>query len=410
MPWFAALTETISAAGETALSDAPSDVVFTGTLREVDDFFYEREWSDGLPFVPPTVNDVKEFLRYTDLPGEHVLAIMLPERRKANVWSIAVNGVMAGCRPEYMPILIAIVEALADPAYGVENSGTTPGSETLIVLDGPIVRELGFNYEQGVLRDGIRPNTTIGRFLRLYLRNIVGFLPHKTDKACFGNTWRVVLAENMDALRRIGWEPLCVDVGLQAPENAVTIARYSGGNVIASVSGSTPEDILPYIADAVLNQNTWQLYCTVGSGRSSLRPLLVLSPILAEMIARSGWSRDDVKQYLFDHCRHPAWKFERYVSQVSSVGHVHGGFLPHRESLNQMVELGELPAVFGESRDPRLPVPLVFDARDYMIAVSGDPLRTNAYTFSHNGLGAYPVGKRIRLPENWAMLPKEYPR
>jgi hypothetical protein len=89
---------------------------------------------------------------------------------------------------------------MADPFYGVEHSGNTPGSETLIILNGPIIKDLNFNYTQGVLRDGFMPNTSVGRFWRLALRNIAGFLLHKTDKATFGNTFRVVLAENEDAL------------------------------------------------------------------------------------------------------------------------------------------------------------------------------------------------------------------
>ena len=119
---------------------------------------------------------------------------------------------------------------MCDPHYGVEHSGNTPGGETLIILNGPIIKELGFNYTQGVMRDGFLPNTSIGRFWRLYLRNVAGFLPHKNDKATFGNTWRVVLAENEDVLAKIGWEPNSVEMGFAAGDNTVTIARYTGGN------------------------------------------------------------------------------------------------------------------------------------------------------------------------------------
>ena len=182
-----------------------------------------------------------EFLRFCDRPGETALGVLLPDRRRATVWNVAVNGVMAGCRPEYMPILVALVEAMADPRYGVEHSGNTPGAETLIILNGPLIKELGFNYEQGALRDGIQANTTIGRFWRLYLRNVAGFLHHRTDKGTFGNTWRVVLAENEDALRRIGWTTIAEDEGVLAGDSAVTISRYTGGGVIASVFGNTPD-------------------------------------------------------------------------------------------------------------------------------------------------------------------------
>ena len=158
---------------------------------------------------------VEEFLRFTEREPDEVLGVLLPDSRAATVWSVAVNGVMAGCRPEYMPILVALIEAMADPKYGVEHSGNTPGGDTLIILNGPIIKELGFNYTQGALRDGFLPNTSIGRFWRLYLRNVAGFLPHKTDKATFGNTWRVVLAENEDVLETIGWEPTGVEMGFK---------------------------------------------------------------------------------------------------------------------------------------------------------------------------------------------------
>ena len=198
------LTEAPARVGAAVVEPAPGDVVFEGTLDEVNRFFYENDWSDGLPIVPPTPYRVAEFLRFCDRPGETSLGVLLPDRRHATIWNVAVNGVMAGCRPEYMPILVALVEAMADPRYGVEHSGNTPGAETLIILNGPLIKELGFNYEQGALRDGVQANTTIGRFWRLYLRNVAGFLHHRTDKGTFGNTWRVVLAENEDALRRIG--------------------------------------------------------------------------------------------------------------------------------------------------------------------------------------------------------------
>ena len=158
---------------------------------------------------------------------------------------------MAGCRPEYMPVLVALVDAMADPEYGVEHSGNTPGGETLIILNGPIIKELGFNYNRACCATVFIANTSIGRFWRLYLRNVAGFLPHKNDKATFGNTWRVVLAENEDVLARIGWPP-SADMGFNAGDNTVTIARYTGGDLFASVSGDTPERLMPYLADAVL--------------------------------------------------------------------------------------------------------------------------------------------------------------
>lgn len=371
---------------------AQRSVVFAGSFDAVNTCFEENEWSDGLPVVPPTLDRVEAFLRFTDLAPDASLGVMLPDQRNASVWSVAVNGVMAGCAPRYMPVLLAIAEALCDPEYGVEHSGNTPGAETLIVINGPIIKQLGFNFEQGVMRDGFRANTSVGRFLRLLLRNVAGFLPHKTDKATFGGTWRVAIAENEDVLARIGWEPMSAEFGFSRGENVVSLARYTGGDVIVSVNGDTPEAMLPYIADAILRQTSWQMTFTMSATFGMLRPMLLLSPILAERLAGAGWSKQDVKRYLFEHARMPAEKLERLMRDWTN--HVDC-------DLAALARLGKVPKSFHASDDPGRLVPLVFHPDDFTIAVTGDPMRTNAYTLSHNGTLGYPVGKRILLPRAW---------
>jgi hypothetical protein len=363
------------------------DVIVRGGFQEINDTFYDHGFSDGLPIVPPTREKVEAFLRHTDRdPGES-LGVLLPDSRAATIWSIAVNGVMAGCRPEYMPVLIALIEAMADPEYGVEHSGNTPGGETLIIVNGPVIQQLGFNYTQGVMRDGFRPNTSIGRFWRLYLRNVAGFLPHQNDKATFGNTWRVVVAENEEVLKRIGWEPNCADFGFAPGESTVTIARYTGGNHISSVSGSTPETMMPYLYDAMIRQYSWQLMFTVGQGMGTLRPLMLLSPIIAETIAGWGWSRADLKRRLFEHARIPAREFERILRDWTQKP---------TWNLAEEARAGRIPKVFHESDDPNRRVPLVWKPEDYMLAVTGDLTRNSVYVFAHNGVLGYPVAKRIR--------------
>jgi hypothetical protein len=370
------------------------DIVFSGSFEEVNAHFYEREWSDGLPIVPPTLEKIEEFLSYTERSPDECLGVLLPESRAATIWATAVNGVMAGCRPEYMPILVALVEAMVDPTYGVEHSGNTPGSETLIVLNGPIIKDLKFNYTQGVMRDGFMPNTSVGRFWRLALRNMAGFLLHKNDKGTFGNTFRVVLAENEDAIAKMGWVPNSVDMGFKAGDNTVTISRMTGGGVMPSVTGNTPEQMMPYLADGVAKQNGWETAFTVGALTiGTLRPVLVLSPILAATMARCGWSKDDVKRYLYEHARTPAWRIEVMMEKWCDfrIG-----------SLERQVNLGRLPKAFHESNDPNRMVPIVVDPDDFVILVSGDPLRTNAYAFAQNGYLGFPTAKKIELPRNWA--------
>ena len=390
------LTRVSAAKGDRSEPD-PQAILFTGGFEEVNRYFYDHELSDGLPVVPPTVERVGQFLKYTDRAPDEMLGVLLPDNRAATIRSIAVNGVMAGCRPEFMPILVALVEAMADPRYGVEHSGNTPGADTLIILNGPIIKELGFNYTQGALRDGFLPNTSIGRFWRLYLRNVAGFLLHKTDKATFGNTWRVVFAENDDVLENIGWTSIGQDMGFKRGDNTVTIARYTGGGSLSSVSGSTPEQLLPYLADTVQKYHMWQLTFTVSHGNGTLRPLIIISPIIAETIAKAGWSKQDAQRFLYEHARLPAWQLERQLRDWNIRG---------VWNLEEDVKAGKIPDLYFESADSERKVPIVWKAEDIMIAVGGDPFRNNAYVFAHNGFLGFPTAKKIQLPKAWASLPK----
>jgi len=366
------------------------EVICSGSFEEVNEYFLRHELSDGLPIVPPTVEKVEAFLRHTDRKADEVLGVMLPDNRAATVWSVAVNGAMAGCRPEYMPVLVSSVEAMADHDYGVEHSGNTPGGDNLIILNGPVIKQLGFNYTQGVMRDGFQANTSVGRFWRLYLRNVAGFLPHKNDKATFGNTWRVVVAENEDVVAKIGWTPNCADYGFAAGSNALSVGRYTGGNHISSVSGSTPEELMPYIADAVVRQYSWQIMFSVGQGYDTLRPLLLLSPIIAETIAAGGWSKEKFREELFKQARMPARMFERILRDWTQKP---------TWNLAEEHQAGRIPGIFHESDDPERLVPLVWKQKDFQVVVTGDLGRNSIYVFAHNGVLGFPVCKAIKMPD-----------
>jgi len=369
------------------------DIVFEGSFDEVNAHFVDREWSDGLPIVPPTTDRVRAFLRATDRDPAEPLGVLLPDNRQATVWSVAVNGVMAGCRTEQLPVLLAIAEALADPAYGVEHSGDTTSAEMLVVLSGPLVKTLGFNCGQGALRDGIPANTTVGRFCRLYQRNVAGFLPGRTDKGTFGTTWRVVLAEDGDALARIHWPSIAEERGVPAGQSAVTVGRYTTEALIGSAFATDRDRLLAYLADGLVKHIGWEFVFTVSWG-DSLRPLLVLTPILAETLARAGLSKVEVKRELFRRARLSARQVERYVGEWTNI-------VPGHPRLVDLVRRGALSAVFGETDDPDRLVPIVSRPEDLMIAVSGDPLRTNACVLVSNGMHGYPTTKWIRLPRDW---------
>ncbi|MCH9675228.1 MAG: hypothetical protein K0U93_27550, partial [Gammaproteobacteria bacterium] len=295
------------------------DIVSEGTFDEINAHFYEQRWSDGLPIVPPTRDRVEAFIAHTDLAPEHRIGVLMPAGCAATVHNVAVNAVMANCRPEYMPVLIAIAQVLANPRYGVEHSGDTTGGDALIVLSGPAVSALGFNVAEAALRDGYQANTSVGRFLRLYLRNVAGCLPGDADKSTFGHTWRVVLAENAGAAAQFDWPTLGQDVGYAATDSVVTIARFTSGGTIGSIYGDDPEQIASYLADGLVRHSSWELVFTVGFAPDTYRPLLVLSPMVVRTLSRAGWTKARLRERLFQLARIPARKMEQYIGPYSNL-------------------------------------------------------------------------------------------
>lgn len=367
---------------------AALDIVASGSIDEISRVFRERGWSDGLPIVPPTRARVDAFIAPSGHDPWRVLGTARPSGRDITVWAIAVNGVMAGCRPEDLPVLLAVADALIDPHYGVEHSGNTTGADALMIVNGPIIGDLGFNHGQGAMRDGSPVNTTVGRWLRLFLRNVHGFTADEHDKATFGNSTRVVLAEDEAALTEMGWAPLSADFGFVAGDDVVTIGRINSGLIIGSVYGSTPEEILPYLADGLVRVTGWDLTHVCGLGQGRYRPLLVLSAVLARVFARAGWSKDRVREALFEQARLPAWKFEKLVGEWSNL-------TAGRRRLVDLAGDGLVPAIFGESADPERLVPIVTSPDKILVAVAGDPNRTNAYVMSHDGPHGDWTSKRI---------------
>ena len=374
----AGLTTPIAHDGLGDPEPAALDVAVRGTFDEVQRAFVERGWTDGLPVVPPTRDRVEAFI----IPSGHdpwrIIGTARPSGRDITVWSVAVNGVMAGCRPDDLPVLLAIAEVFADPAYGVEHSGNTTGADALVVLNGPVIDELGFHHGPGALREGAAPNTSVGRWVRLFQRNVCGFTADEHDKGTFGNSTRVVLAEDEAALAEIGWPNVATDLGGAPGTDAVSVVRINGGLIIGSVFGATPEAVLPYLADGLVRVTGWELTHVYGLGQGHYRPLLVLSPLLARVFAKAGWSKADVRAGLFQHARIPAHRFEQYIGEWSNL-------TAGRRTLVDLAAHGLVPPVFAETDDPQRLVPIVTSPDHFVIAVAGDPDRANAFVMSNDG-------------------------
>jgi len=182
-----ALTKPIAASKGTAEKRDSSEIVFTGTIDQINRYFTDKGWSDGMSITPPTKEKAEEFLKYTDYPPDQEIAVLPVANLMATPWNIAVNGVMAGCRPEYMPILIAAVQAIGDPVFRYGYSGSSTHSFiNFFWVNGPLARQLGIDHGQGLIANPV--NSVIGRAMSLIERNIAGFRIKETQMGSFGKT------------------------------------------------------------------------------------------------------------------------------------------------------------------------------------------------------------------------------
>ncbi len=378
--------ETAPSSGNT--EPAALDIVFSGSVDEVNDDFVRRGWSDGNPVIPPTIDRVEQVLAGSGHDPWKTLGVAASTGRDLTIWSIAVNAVMAGCRAEHLPVLVALTEILADPAYGAEHSGNTTGADALIIIDGPNTAGLGFGSGPGAMREGRHANTSVGRWLRLYLRNVFGFTVDEHDKATFGNPTRPVLCEDRDCLTDIGWPSIAEQLGFGRNDDVVSMARTNSGVIIGSVFGSSPPEIVPYLANGLVRVSSWDLTHVHGLGHDQYQPILVVSPLLARTFAAAGWDLERVRAALFHHARIEAAQFERFIGEWSNL-------TVGRPRVSDLVAEGHLPAVFAESDDPHRPVPIVTRPERILVAVAGDPTRANAYALSNDGPHGWWTAKRI---------------
>ena len=361
------------------------EIVFKGTFEEVNEHFQRNQWSDGLPIVPPTLEKVEAFLRHTDRAPSEVLGVMHPSQAEATVWKVAVNGVMAGCRPEYLPVLLAIVAVMCDAEYGMKHGGSTPGWEAMIIINGPIREQLGFDDKQGSLRPGNQANTSIGRFYRLFARNVPRFLPGTTDMATFGQMFRAVVAENDEACAGMGWAPLHVTRGFKPEDSVVTITSVRASSDPFSTAGESAKRHLDLIVDWVK-----RMIEPYQSSRGYVEShVLLLSPVIATILANAGYSKRDVEEYLKQHATVPARYYEWHMMLADH--HTPG------TTLAGLVEKGELPAAWRLSDDPERLVPLMLPETQWLIVVSGDPLRNRSSIYRQNFKQGYATSRKIEL-------------
>ena len=263
------------------------------------------------------------------------------------------------------------------------------------MVNGPIAKQLGFNSGQGVMRPGIQANTSLGRFLRLYLRNIAGFhhAPEGGDKGSIGQSFLVAAAENEDAVAAIGWQPYSVDRGYRAGDNIVTVQSVVAISSPTYSGSDQASEHAELIAD-VIGQRACGYWSAIGMVYANWYPLLMLGPSIAKVFAQDGWSKDDIRGYLYDNVKIKASLAERYA--------YYGGTTSFR--VDTHVEQGLLPAAYGASEDPDREIP-VFQHPDWIgIIVAGDWGRNQSKGYVNNHIQGPPVSRPIRVPANWQEL------
>lgn len=260
-------------------------------------------WSDGLPVLPPVPERVDELVAAAGLDPQAVVMIVPPRMGLATVKTVAANAALAGCLPEHMPVVLEAVRCVADRRYGLSHRQvTTHAGAPLIVVNGPIGLRLGLNGGTGLFGPGNRANASIGRALRLILRNVGGAIPGITDMAQHAHPGKYTycIRENEEANP---WHSFGVDRGFAPDEDVVTVMNVEAPHSITDNIGTTARAILTTCSSSLATLGGNNLY-------SQGEPVLVLGPEHARSIADDGWTKADVQQFLYECARQP-WRLVR---------------------------------------------------------------------------------------------------
>lgn len=331
---------------------------------------YRTGWSDGLPLVPPYRERVEEFVQYTGLDGGHEIGTIPPHGGRATVERLAANAVMAGCLPEYMPVLLAAVDAVLEEKFNLRGMlASTQMSGPMLIINGPIRRSLKVNYESSAFGTGFRANATIGRALQLVLRNIGGALPGESDKATLGSPAKYTncIGENEE---RNPWDPFHVERGFEKSESTVTVYAAEGPHNVTNQYSNEPRSLLLGIVSMMVNLGSNQPYM-MGDH------YIVMSPEHAGVVAEAGWKKRDIKNFFYEHARVP-------MRDLTI-----GGFYGPRTDRYMLWPR------WVDRNDPDALMPVCRDADDFKIIVAGGPGKHSAYV---PGLGSRSITRKISIP------------
>lgn len=341
--------------------------------EEAVEMFYDRGWTDGLPVVLPTRKLVEAMVAASGRDAGESLGAIPPKNGEATIGKLAVNAVMGGCKPEHFPIVLAAFEAMMAPEHNLNGvTQTTHMCVSLTIVGGPIARKLNFNSRDGVFGNGYRSNGAVGRALRLALWNLGGAVPWATDMATMSHPgeYAFCIAEEQDDNP---WEPLHVERGCAPGSDAVTVFACEGPHSV--LCQGTPEEMLHVLTDSMSSLGNNNVH---AGGQT----LVVLNPLNAEEFARRGWTKNDVRDYLWENSR-------RTLADVKGCGIIHEGFR------KAQVDVGRMH--FRHNIDsPKATVPVTNRPEDIHIVVAGGRTYFAAVLPGWGSFGGYAVTRPIR--------------
>lgn len=330
------------------MSDNNEIIAIPSSYESINDYFTEQGWTDGLPIIPPTPDRVAAMIATCSYDKDHVIGEIPPNWGSASVEKIAINAVMAGCRPEHFVVLLAAIKAITKPEFNLYAiQATTHPCGVLMVINGPICKTLGINGSSGAFGPGTVANAVLGRAMRLVLFNIGGGYPGIGDMSSQGSPGKFsfCIAENQDSNP---WDPIHVDLGFDVNDNTVTVVAGESPHNINDHTGSTAEEILTIVSGAMSVTGANNAY-TGG------QTVLLFGPEHAETIASDGFRKIDVIRWLMERALIP---LDRYTDKT-------------------LVER------FGEIPDG--PVPMVRTESDLLIGVTGGPGKHSSWIPTFGG-------------------------
>jgi hypothetical protein len=343
------------------------------SLEQFPEFAYEQGWTDGLPVFPPTRDVVQRLLDYVGRAPDEVIGPVFPGDGEATIRNIAANCAMAGCLPEYVPLVIAAVECIVDPSLLITTTQSTGSASLCTIVSGPAVRTLGFHTREWIFGpNGGRANAAIGRAVRLILWNIGRAHPGKLIKGTMGHpaSWSYCIGEEQELTP---WEPMHTDFGIAAGESAVTVMKAGEHSQIAAPLNTVGlNECITLLARGI-----GKVGITTSGGKRGF--LFVINPTLAQAAAKAGYTRAKLRaaiaerafKYSYD------WQNDRKQGEAAAVADLYAKTPSERQTLAAPVLPDEVYVCVGGGVSPQMGQCVSISSR----SSAGKPMLTKAVRF-----------------------------